>query len=363
MTIHIPRWSLFAGGAILIALLAFVIGRGTGGDSESSTSSGDASQSSQATEVASCDGRSARKAIDQEIQAHGDPVGTLVDESSGKLGGWVAVQVQDCQDLNGDGSDEMVTIADGVKAGGAHLMTWFVLGQEEGEWASLLRREIPVPKLSVSESGVQEKTGIYRSGDAMCCASSKRGGEVKEEGGEFKYFPDIDPGNYEIQMNPKTREVESFGPLDAYTSSASETMQYFGEPNFTGIPGGEGCSMTWSDLGMIIDFVDLGGGNACLSGKIGRFSLQGNTASQVGWRGPDGLRIGMSLDEAQSKFSQMERDYSSYADPAAPDDAIKWNLVLRPSPYGTDGTTPTISGYFKDDQLVRIEYGVGAGGE
>lgn len=366
MTIHVPRWVLFVAGACLIALVAFAVGRGSSDQSDPSPSTADQTTAEKTVgnaSTASCDKESARKAIDTEVQVHGDPEGTLVDDSTGRLGGWVAVEVEDCQDLFGDQADEMVAVADGVKAGGAHLVNWFVLGQEDDEWVALLRREQPVPTLSVSTSGVREETGIYRSGDPMCCASSSRGGEVRESSGELKYFPDIDPKNYKIKLNPSTKEVKSFGPLDAYTSSASETMQYFGEPNSTGIPGDESCTMTWSDLGMIIDFVDLGGGNSCLEGRIGRFSLQGTAATHVGWSGPNGLTTGMSLNNAEVAFPMMQRDYSGYVDPYAPEGAIKWNLLMRPSPYGADGTTPTISGYFKDDQLIKVEYGVGAGGE
>ncbi len=351
-------------GACLIALVAFLIGRSSDGQN-GTTATTDATSTNQAGESlsASCDKESARRAIDKEVQDHGDPSGTLEDDSTGKLGSWVAVQVEDCEDLIDGEADEMVAVADGVKAGGAHLVNWFVLGQENEEWVVLLRREQPVPKLSVSSSGIREETGIYRAGDPMCCASSSRAGEVRESNGELRYFPDIDPQNYKIRLNLATNEIKSFGPLDAYTSSASESMQYFGEPNATGIPGDEVCTMTWSDLGMVIDFVDLGGGNSCLSGKIGRFSLQGTAAAQVGWKGPDGLQVGMSLGETQKAFPAAERDYSGYADPYAPEGAIRWNILTRPSPYGSDGTTPTISGYFKDDQLIKIEYGVGAGGE
>jgi hypothetical protein len=366
LTVHIPRWVLFVAGACLIALVAFLVGRGSGDSSDAPTTTAGQATVNDSVETATalgCDKVSAREAIDADVRVHGDPVGTLADDSTGKLGGWVAAEVEDCQDLSGDEAEEMVVVADGVKAGGTHVVNWFVFGQENGEWVALLRRAQPMPDLSVSDSGVREETGIYRSGDPMCCASSNRGGEVRESGGELRYFPDIDPQNYKIKMNPATKEMKSFGPLDAYTSSASETMQYFGEPNSTGIPGSESCTMTWSDLGMIIDFVDLGGGNSCLSGRIGRFSLQGTAAAQVGWSGPNGLQTGMSLNDSEVAFPTMERDCSGYVDPYAPEGAIKWNFLIRPSPYGSDGTTPTISGYFKDDQLIKIEYGVGAGGE
>ena len=44
MTVHIPRWVVFAVGACLIALVAFLVGRGSGGDGEIDTQPPERSQ-------------------------------------------------------------------------------------------------------------------------------------------------------------------------------------------------------------------------------------------------------------------------------------------------------------------------------
>lgn len=363
MTVRIPTWCLWAAGGIILALVAFAIGRGcsftttsTGGENPASP---DVQQGAPRETALSCDDEAARDAINASIRKFGDPRGTLSDRRTGGLRKTVHVTVLGCADLTSDGADEMVAAADGVGAGANHPVNWYVFSPKNGDWKQVLHREQPMPEIEISNGVVTETTGVFRRSDAMCCPSAKRRGVIRFRQGRFVYIPESNiPNDLTVRLDPRTRQISSFGPLDAFSATGGDFRQVFGEPNFVSRPYSETCENHWSDLGLKVSFVDLGGGNPCL-GLIGSVVLKGDEARHAGWRGPDGLTTGIRMTQLRRRFPALKR--ASYPDPD--EDAVGWTLVDHFSPIGDPGQVPTVNAYISGERVARIDYFVGAGGD
>jgi len=372
VTVHIPRWALLTVGAIAITAIAFFFGRGCSDDSRTGQPAGPAStastqggsDSASSDSALPCDKPAAQAAIDQAIREHGDPEGTIRDTSTGGIGNWVGFRIISCEDLTGDGVREMVAEADGVQAGGAiHPVNWFIFTPDGDSWSQALRREQPLPEVEVANGIATEATGVFRPSDPLCCPSAERTGEVRYVDGRFQYFPSRElPKRLGITVASSTNTIQSIGPFDAYSANGTDFRQVLGEPNFTVTTGSsdETCLNVWNDIGLSVNYVDLGGGDSC-AGLVGSFSLRGDATQHAGWEGPDGLKVGASMSKLRGQFPGMER--SGYPDPNAPDDSTAWTLISRPSPYAEGGTTATVTAYVSGGQAFRIDYSVGAGGE
>lgn len=255
MTVEIPKWAIRAAGIAALVIVGFLVGRGCSNESQEGRmpTPGGSSPSSHVADGASdalpCTKSAARKAVDLAIRDHGpDSAGLLLNETTGGLRRGVFLNVVSCEDLTGDGVEEMVVWADGGTAGGSHSVTWFIFNAKGDEWAQAMRRDQSVPDLKVANGVVKETTGVYRPGDALCCPSSERTGEVRFKDGKFRYFPERRlPKDLEITIDPKSNEVAKVGPFDAFSASGTDFRRVFGESSSLQGASNESCVNSWKD--------------------------------------------------------------------------------------------------------------------
>lgn len=302
--------------------------------------------------------------VERFLQAEGDGEAYVLDEQTGALSQGLYSELIGCADLNEDGKDEMVLLADGLRAGGAHAVSWFLLEQKGERWEVALQRTVPTPKVKVNGSVVAESTPGYFEGDPMGAPSFRRRGEVKADGNSWIYTPQEGVGlEREVSLSPETLRADFLGPLEVSSATPEDAIDAFGQPNFESGYRSEVCSYQWLDLGLRIEFANLGGFDACEFGNVQTFSISGSTAESAGWQGPFGVRIGMPLEEVQEVFPSALLSLSDNQSEFVPEDWEAWDLELVPSVIGSTGSLATVIGYFDDDQLRQLDFYVGAAGE
>jgi hypothetical protein len=365
LTIHISKRTLTVVGVIAAVVVAFLIGRAMsnseGGPSDKTDET--AASTSVASDGPDCENQAAWEPVEQALLADGDESEQLIPPGTQSLRRDIIFKVVGCQDLTGDGQDEMVVTADGAVAGFAHSVTWFILKAEGDEWKSVSHRTQPVPELELLADGVQETTPTFGNRDPMCCPSSTRVGVVKFIDGKFVYEPSSGSLERKITLGPDKR-IKDLGPLDVTSATSDDAIDQFGITSSTGTGEEESCPMYWSDLGLTINMVNLGGFDSCRRGAVQSVEIERLAARQAGWSGPNGIQLGDTLADARSVFPGIRRaPQYSYEDPEAPPMSNPWTLVQSPSPYTGSGATPSVTGYFLRDDLRKLNFYLGAGGE
>lgn len=122
------------------------------------------------------------------------------------------------------------------------------------------------------------------------------------------------------------------------------------------------CRADWRDIGLEIDFVNLGGSNPCgAQGAVGGATVGGLEAEQAGWQTNAGARIGTTEDELLDLYPKME---PSTLDETQPEFRGRlFYLVRRPSPIGDEGSIPSLGARLDQGTVTSIDLYVGAGGE
>lgn len=362
MTIHISKRALIVSGVIAAIMLAFVAGRVFSGSSDSSTSSNNVA-SRGGESAPACERSAAWDPVEQALVENGDESEQLFDDTGAHIRRDISFEVVGCQDLTGDGQEEMVVTADGASASYAHAVSWFILQADGGDWKVVSYRVQAVPEIKLTADGVEETTPAFGPRDASCCPSSKRVGLVKFVNGKFIYEPTEGSRDRKITLGPD-KTIMRLGPVDVHSATSAEVISQLGTPTYTYATENESCPMSWADLGLTINFANLGGGDPCLQGAIGSLFIQGLAAEQAGWSGPNGIKLGDSLSKARSAFPGIRAAPSAvYANPDAPSGSNPWWMVSAPSTYGSASVTPIVTGYFLRDKLKRMEFYVGAAGE
>jgi len=367
LTIHISKRTLIIIGVIAAILLAFVAGRAFPGSEESSSTSGSPTASREVSSSGDADAPVCEKSkawdpVEKALLEDGDESKLLLDQTGQRLKRDISFDVVGCQDLTGDGQEEMVVLADGASAVGAHFASWFILEANGGSWKAVWDRVQPVPEIKLVAGGVQETTPAFGPGDPLCCPSSKRVGIVKYVDGKFLYEPTEGSRDRKITLGPD-KTIMRVGPIEVKTASNADAVDQLGMPSVTAGED-ESCPTTWTDLGLTITFADLGGQDPCLKGAVASVRIGQLAGAQAGWTGPNGIKLGDSLSKARSAFPGIRpAPVSSYQDPSAPPMSNPWWLVSYPNPYGGPGYIPTVTGYFAQDELKQIQFYVGAAGE
>jgi hypothetical protein len=346
MTITVPKWILLGVGVVIVAVGAFLLGKGTGDDGSS-----DATTSLQP--LACNQGEAERLADRSEFAREYEASGSSLED-------FFEIRLEGCTELTGDGLDEMVVRLVGGTASAIGPVTIF--SQEDGEWRPQIDRLLTSNDIAkVTDAGVREVTAAYGPSEPVCCPSGTRSGLTRWNGKRFSYEPDAGIGDGRIRVSGSA--VVSIGPFEVQPGSLVEAIDAFGIPTSYD-RSGELCEVTWTDTGLTINFVHLGGANSCgSSGAVGSAIVSGDQAAQVGWTFGHGLHVGSTQDEIRSQYPGMKPmpTYSATEQQIPP--GRNWSLVTRPSPFGRGERTVSLAVRLDRGEAVAYAAYIGAGGE
>ena len=276
------------------------------------------------------------------------------------------VDVVGCRDLSGDGVDEMVVgLNQRVAPSSTSAPTpvpWAIYRVQQGKWVpTLFRTRVPVIEVTLDRGVVRERSPALLNGDALCCPSGQREGVVEWDGEEFVYKPDQGPRGRTIALADE--QAGALAGFDLQGGSLPDAIELFGAPT-TWAPVGEACPASWADLGLEIEFANLGGLDPCgVEGRVGSASVLGQEAKHAGWKTQEGATVDISDDELKELYPELgpAEEQTTFV-PGEPQGDL-FTLVDRPSSVGLEGVTPTLSARIRDGRVVGFEIEVGAAGE
>jgi hypothetical protein len=359
VTIRIPKWLLWAVlGVVVIAGIAaaFFIGRSSSDNGGAAlTQGGTAATSTEASTAAApeCSGTQAKRAVvssefETSVRRLGVASGSepLISPHASPPGYSIGKLV--CRDLTGDGAEEMLVQLVCCTSGA--FSPWAIFMAEDGQWRLAFHRAGVPATLSIQGDAIVEKTPVYGPDDPLCCPSTFRFGRAAWDGTEFAYRSN--EGSPERTIRAGTRGVSRLGAFTPQSGSPFDAAKAFGPPSST-TPDDELCRESWLDLGLVINFANLGGADPCsAAGRVGSIQLQGELAEQAGWKTEEGATVGMTLHEVRSIYPD-----------AKPDLHHVLVLIEGPSAVGTGGTYPVLSARIANEKFSELEMFVGAAGE
>jgi hypothetical protein len=353
---RLPGWAIVTVSITVLAVageIAFLIAQ-SGGDGETSS----------AQKTLACDDRAADTAVsaDRFAQAVRDvgavpPLSNVLEIYDAK--------VVDCTDLTGDGVDEMLVQMVERDVAPEDLadspIPWAIYVAEDGKWTPILiRAHVPGARPAVEGTEVAERSTAFAEGDPVCCPSGSREGVVRWDGEAFVYRPDVGPRGSTIALDDAEAAAAVAG-FDAQNGSFPAAVEYFGPPS-TYAPQGELCPATWADIGLTIDFANLGGADPCgPDGRISDARIEGLEASQVGWQTQEGATVDMPEERLRDLYPEMHPQEDSTFVPEEPVGEL-FTLVNRPDPT-TGEQTPTLSARIHEGRVIGFELDVGAAGD
>ncbi len=356
---RVPRWA-----AIVVAIVAIaVVGESTFLIMQSG---GEEAAKPVATEKPlPCDEREAAEAVRSDRFAKQvRTIGTVPPLA--KVLDVYDVHVLGCVDLTGDGVDEMVLqltqsgIAPATAGGTA--APWAVYQPIDGRWTPVaIRTATGAAKVTVEKDQVREVSSALVEGDPLCCASGRREGVLRWNGKEFTYRPLGGPRGRTIAVGHGEAEAIAGFPLQE--GSLADAVKLFGPPSTYG-PTGEVCPAEWDDLGIRIDFANLGGLDPCgVDGRVADVTVQGPEARQAGWMTQEGAMVEITEKQLRRRYPDMApAPKETVFSQEAPEGRL-FTLVHAPSEVGADGVTPVLSARVSAGRVVGFEVQVGAAGE
>jgi hypothetical protein len=284
--------------------------------------------------------------------------GSAYEAGGGSLGNAFEIRLEGCTDLTDDGLDEMVVRLQGGTGSSAPMT---IYSPQDAHWRPQIERLLSGSDIAkVTNAGVREIRAAYRPSDPDCCPSGDRSGLTRWNGSHFVYEPEIGIGDGRIRVRHSA--VESIGGFDVRTGSPVEAADAFGTPSSYD-RSGQLCEVSWTDIGLTINFVDLGGANPCrAAGAVGSATVSGDPAAQVGWTIGDRLHIGATQEEIRSEFPRMTPMpiYTSADEQVPP--GRDWPLETRPTRSGGGARTISLAVRLNNGEAVAYAAYVGAGG-
>jgi hypothetical protein len=351
-----PVWALVVLGVLVVAVVGevvFVIAQSDGdGDSPA------------AAEPLGCNDREADNAVnaDRFAQAVRDlgtvpPLASVLEVYDAK--------VIDCADLDGDESDEMVVqllerdvpLEDTVDL----PRPWAIYVSDGEKWTpALIRSQVPGAAVAVKGDEVRERSSALVEGDLLCCPTGRREGVVRWDGNRFTYHPDVGPRGRTVALADEA--AVGLGGFDLQEGSFPDAVELFGPASTYG-PEGDTCPASWDDLGMTIEFANLGGLDPCGDdGRVAEARIESAEASQAGWKTEEDATVEMPEEELRKLYPDMRPAAEDSLDPEEPVGEL-FILVDRPSTVGLDEPTPTLSARVAEGRVVGYVISVGAAGE
>jgi len=354
---RLPTWALVT---ILVATVAiigevvFLVAQSDGGGEASSA----------AEDALACDDRAADNAVNadrfaQEVRSLGTvpPLSNVLEIYDAK--------VVDCADLTGDGVDEMVVQLLERDVAPEELndlpIPWAIYRAEEGQWTpALIRARVPGAEVEIEDDSVAEASTAFAEGDPVCCPSGQRQGTVRWDGEGFTYRPAGGLRGRTIAL--ADGEATAIGGFDLQAGSLPAAIEFFGPPS-TYAPEGNLCPTTWDDLGLAIEFANLGGLDSCgTDGRVANVRAEGSEAAAVGWQTQEGATVDMPEDRLRKLYPEMRPQDETGFVPEQPLGQL-FTLVDRASSVGAEGVTPTLSARVAGGRVIGFEIAVGAAGE
>jgi hypothetical protein len=357
LTIHIPRWLLIAlAGVLVVGLVgagAYLLGKSSG-DDETSAPSPEVTDTEAETSPPLCDEQAAKEAVvESEFEAAVRDLGAVQPGTPlFKQFGYVFNKLI-CRDLTGDGAEEMVIQLACCTA--SSPTPWAIFSaSDDGTWELAFHRDLINAGLSVEGDEIVEKQPALAAGDPSCCPSTYRFGRVTWDGAEFAFTSDDASPDRGIKVS--TQGVTRLGDFRPEVQSPLEAAEIFGPPSLVS-PNDELCLNEWRDLGLLINFANLGGADPCgVDGAVGSIELTGLLAEQAGWETDEGVRLGMSVDELREIYPDAEQQSIAGLGRVTV-------LIEGPTLIGEGGTYPVLSTKETGGEVSEMQLSVGAAGD
>ncbi len=361
MTIHVPRWVIAILGVGLVAVAAFLIGRSSGddgsGESAARAEAEEATQAAPEDPALSCDKATAAKLVNSRLVADAVGLGGVRPEE--KVSDLYTETLIGCQDLDGDELEELVMSLGCCT--GTSPTPWAIFSQSNGRWHAQFVRAQSATLLKLTDEGVRETSAAFTPGEPLCCPSGRRTGLVSWDGERYVYAPRRAIAHPTLEIRKET--AVELGGFDLQNRALDGAIDAFGTPSAYA-PEAELCTARWTDLGLIINFVHLGGSDPCgPAGRVGSIVIAGPEAEQAGWSvSGSGVMVGSTQEELRATYPSMAPAVFG-AETAQGEEGRSWILVARPSGPGAGDRAITLSARLNFGEAVAFDIGVGAGGE
>jgi hypothetical protein len=205
-----------------------------------------------------------------------------------------------CRDLTDDRVADMVVRLD-CCAGGTPT-PWAIFVADGDEWRPALYRAGIQASLQIEDGGVVERSAAYGAGEPICCPTTARAGRVEWDGSAFVYRSEEASVNRAIRVS--SQGVDRLGEFRPATGSPTQASNAFGPPSYV-MARDDVCVYEWRDLGLLINFVNVGGLDPCRADvQASSVELKDEFAAQAHWETDRGLRVGMSLADLRELYPQ-----------------------------------------------------------
>lgn len=373
MTVRIPKWLIAVLGVVAILGLlatAFFLGRSSDDESPSASPTADANETtstvSAETPQPPCTTAAAKDATlasDWPDYVRANPLSGLdPDPFFDPVAGFRKDQLE-CLDLTGDGNDEMVFTVNAGAAG--RVFNWAIFSPDEsGQWELAFHREgVLIDELTFRADTVVERQPTFGPDDPLCCPSGTRTSEIAWDGSEYKVETSAKSDDRDVLVD-SVHGATQLGPLDLESASPLDAADAFGTPSSIAADGVI-CRQEWRDLGLVINFANLGGQDPCgPDARVGTVAIVGSAGEQAGWETEDGLRIGMTEAQLRELYPDATKEevtgdlpplYLNTDPPLA--------LIEKSSPIGDAGTITVLRAGLNGGVVTVLELAVGAAGE
>ena len=174
---------------------------------------------------------------------------------------------------------------------------WAIYASDGEKWTPALIRS-RVPGAEVTVEGGEVASAPRRWWRVTCCAAQPAGARVSFAGTATgsPTIPTLAPRSHDRARRRgrgRDRRVRSPG------GELPGAVGLFGPASTYG-PEGDTCPASWDDLGMTIEFANLGGLDPCgEEGRVAEARIERAEAAQAGWKTEEDATVEMPEDELQ----------------------------------------------------------------
>lgn len=257
-----------------------------------------------------------------------------------------------CRDLTADGAEDMVVRLD-CCAGGTPT-PWAIFLADDDAWRLGFYRAGIQASLKIEGDVVVERSAAYAAGEPICCPTTARLASVTWNGNAFAFRSEEASANRAIKIT--SDGVERLGEFRPATGSPAQAANAFGPPSYV-LPRDELCVHEWRDLGLLINFANLGGLDPCTADvRAASIELKDEFAAQARWETDRGVRVGMSLEELRDIYPDARTQ-------SLPGLGTVVALIESQALVGVEGAGPVLSGRITEGAVDELRMLVGTAPE
>jgi hypothetical protein len=356
MTVHVSKWLLWGLVAVgAVGAGAYLLAHSADEDDPALASGATDPARPESSEAPppDCSRRAAKDAaLDTEFEARVRELGVVQagDPLFGEPGYFVTELI--CRDLTADGAEDMVVRLD-CCAGGTPT-PWAIFLADDDAWRLGLYRAGIQASLKIEGDAVVERSAAYGAGEPICCPTTARRGRVRWTGNAFEFRSDDASANRDIKIS--NDGVERLGEFRPATGSPAEAANAFGPPSYV-LPRDEFCVHEWRDLGLLINFANLGGLDPCTADvRAAGIELKDEFAAQARWKTDRGVRVGMSLQELRDIYPDARTQ-------SFPGLGTVVALISSQALVGVEGAGPVLSARIAEGAVDELRMLVGTAPE